>query len=75
MDPTISSKIRLEIQFDVKLAIKVANGKFVHTRGYCIALPVRVQGANLCVDFYMLPLGACDMVLSIHWLHYLNPII
>jgi hypothetical protein len=59
----------------LKLAIKVANGKIVHTKGYCTAQPVKVQGANLCANFDMLPFRACDMVLGIHWLRSLGLII
>lgn len=35
---------------------------------------MKVQGTNFTADFYLLPLGGCDMVLSIHWLR-LGPIV
>jgi hypothetical protein len=75
VDPTIFSKIQLEIQFDVKRAVKVANGQIVQIEGFCLALPVRVQGTNFFAEFYMLPLGGCHMVLGVHWLRSLDPII
>jgi hypothetical protein len=36
---------------------------------------VRVQGSNFSAEFYMLPLGGCDMVLRVHCLRSLDPII
>jgi len=75
VDLAIFSKIQLEIQFDVKRAVKVANGQIVQIEGFCLALPVRVQGSNFSDEFYMLPLGGCDMVLRVHCLRSLDPII
>lgn len=51
VDPTIASKIQLAIQVDVKLFVKVANGQIVHTKGYSLALPVRVQGTDFSAEF------------------------
>jgi hypothetical protein len=34
-----------------------------------------MQGNTFVADFYILPLGGCDMVLGIHWLQKLGPIV
>jgi hypothetical protein len=56
------------------IAVKFANGQIIHTKGVCKELKVQMQGHTFNVDFYILPLGGCDMVLGIHWLQRLGPI-
>ncbi len=36
---------------------------------------MQMQGHTFNVDFYVLPLGGCDMVICIYWLQRLGPIV
>lgn len=53
----------------------MANGQIIHTKGVCEELKVQMQGNSLVTDFYILPLGGCDMVLGIQWLQSLGLIV
>jgi len=75
LDASISSKLALEIQQISNIAVKVANGQIIHTKGVCEGLNVHMQGNSFVTDFYILPLGGCDMVLGIQWLQTLGPIV
>lgn len=38
-------------------------------------VPLKLQGTQFHIDFFVLPLGGCDVVLGIHWLRLLGPIL
>jgi hypothetical protein len=39
------------------------------------ALPLKIQKALFQIEFYVLPLAGCDIVLGIQWLRVLGPIL
>jgi hypothetical protein len=68
LDASITSKMALEVHQVNNIAVKVANGQIIHTKGVCKELKVQMQGNTFVANFYILPLGGCDMVLGIQWL-------
>jgi len=40
-----------------------------------VTLSLKIQGHCFSTDFYLTPLGGCDVVLSVDWLHTLGPIL
>ncbi|KAJ0016755.1 hypothetical protein Pint_10445 [Pistacia integerrima] len=60
MDPSIAKK---------------ANGDKLSSEGKCSNTKLSVQGIPIVIDFYLLPLGGCDIVLGTFWLQTLGPIV
>lgn len=58
-----------------KYEVTVANGEKIQSFGRCKDLNTLVQGVPINVDFYLLPLEGCDVVLGAQWLSMLRPII
>ena len=52
----------------------VATGEVAQRQGVCANVPILIQGVELNVDFYVLPLGGCDAVLGVEWLETLDTI-
>ncbi|KAJ0028630.1 hypothetical protein Pint_35011 [Pistacia integerrima] len=60
MDPSIAKK---------------ANGDKLSSEGKCSNTKLSVQDIPIVTDFYLLPLGGCDIVLGTFWLQTLGPIV
>ena len=56
------------------MEVKVANGVVVKTQGFCDQVPVCIQGEEFSIQFHVLPLGGCDVVLGTQWLTTLGNI-
>ncbi|KAJ0092393.1 hypothetical protein Patl1_26254 [Pistacia atlantica] len=56
------------------LIAKRANGDKLSSEGKCKNTKLSAQGIPIVTDFYLLPLGGCDIVLGIFWLQTLGPI-
>ena len=46
----------------------------VKTQGFCDQVPICIQGEEFSIQFYVLPLGGCDIVLGTQWLTTLGDI-
>ncbi|KAL6316337.1 hypothetical protein AAG906_017972 [Vitis piasezkii] len=57
------------------LSVKVANGQAIHSEGVVQQVPLHMQGNLYTIDFYILTLGGCDIVLGVQWLQTLGPIL
>jgi len=43
----------------------VANGQAIHNEEICVAVPLHIQGNLYTIDFYILTLRGCDIVLGV----------
>jgi hypothetical protein len=75
LDPTILPKLFLPIDTAVQLQVRVANGARVTSAGRCYSVSLKIQGHLFTADFYVLPLGGCDVVLGVKWLRTLGPVL
>ncbi|XP_062158729.1 uncharacterized protein LOC133866207 [Alnus glutinosa] len=57
------------------IRVKVANGQEIVSSGRNDGVPLKLQGTQFHIDFFLLPLAGCDVVLGIHWLRILRPIL
>jgi len=57
------------------LPVTVANGDRVASPSKALAQSVHIGNEAFDIDFYVLPLGAYDMVLGVQWLSSLGPIL
>lgn len=53
----------------------MANGATVLSEGLCPSVSLKIQGHLCTMDFYLLPLGGCDVVLGVEWLRTLGPVL
>ena len=67
--------LKLPLDTSQILEVKVANGSIAKTLGICHGVTVLTQGYKFVVDFNVLHLGGCAVVLGIQWLCTLGEII
>ena len=67
--------LKLPLDTSQILEAKVANGSIVKTLGICHGVTVLIQGYKFVVDFNVLHLGGCAVVLGTQWLCTLGEII
>ena len=67
----------LHLQLDTSqiLEVKVADGSVFKTLGVCHGVTISIQGYKFVVDFNVLHLGGCAVVLGTQWLCTLGEII
>ena len=52
----------------------VANREKIECAGQCRAFILAIQGLLVTVNYYILPIAACQLVLGVQWLTTLGPI-
>ncbi|KAF8413581.1 hypothetical protein HHK36_001572 [Tetracentron sinense] len=75
LDPMIAKKNELNILPNGRFEVMVANGEKLVGQGRCDGIPLTLHGRTITIDFYLLSLEGCDVVLGAHWLRTLGPII
>jgi uncharacterized membrane protein (Fun14 family) len=56
------------------IQVRIRNKEIIEYIGRCIGLFLSIQGFIVRVDFYILPMVACQAVLGVQWLKTLGPI-
>jgi len=49
-----------------------SNGDKLHSEGLCRSVRIKCQDAEIVIDFHILPIGGCQMVLGVDWLQTLD---
>lgn len=58
-----------------RLRVTVANGDCLSCTGLCAGLLLWIQGEMFVIDFFLLPIDFCDVVLGTQWFRTLGPIL
>ena len=74
IDEAIVSKLALTINREKKFQVMVANREKIECVAQCRALTINIEGYPVIVDFYILPVAACQLVLGVQWLQTLGPV-
>ena len=74
LNQNTTKRLNCRVQLICGLQITVANGEIMKTHEMCKGVPVEMQGFRQSIDFFLLPLQGCDIVLGIQWLKSLGPI-
>ncbi|KAL5734003.1 hypothetical protein ACOSP7_031864 [Xanthoceras sorbifolium] len=74
IDQTVAEKFSLLIIRDKKFQVMVGNKERIECTDHCLALTLMIQGHPVQVDFYILPVAACQAILSVQWLETLGPV-
>jgi hypothetical protein len=75
MDPSVVQRVHLLSNLTERLSVKVANRQAIRSKRSCAAVPLHIQGNLYTIDFFILTLGGCDIVLGVQWLRTLGPIL
>jgi len=75
LDENFAAVLGVKPKGQEAIKVKIANGQEVHSPGKCGELALKMQGTEVLVELYILPLAGCDVVLGIHWLRMLGPIL
>ncbi|KAK0582020.1 hypothetical protein LWI29_020541 [Acer saccharum] len=56
-------------------SVTVGDGGVISSSGKCYNVPVNIRGFQFQLDFYLLPISGCDIVLGVEWLQSLGAIL
>lgn len=73
LQPRIAQCLKLPIQQAPQFQVLVGNGSTLTASGLIQDLPVTIQGHNLHLPVYLLPITGADLVLGAPWLKTLGP--
>jgi len=74
INEAIVSKLALPVKREKKFQVMVANREKIDCVGQCRALTINIEGYPIIIDFYILPVATCQLVLGVQWLQTLGPI-
>lgn len=52
----------------------MSNREKIECAGQCQLFTITIQGGPIAVDYYVLPVAACQLVLGVQWLETFGPI-
>ncbi|KAL5844087.1 hypothetical protein ACOSQ4_010045 [Xanthoceras sorbifolium] len=74
VEQSLVKKCGLTVTNDHTFQVMVANKEKMDCVGRCLALSLKIHGYKMQVDFYVLPVAACQLVLGVQWLTTSRPI-
>ena len=74
IDQAIVTNYGIQMIRDKKFQVMVANKEKIECVGQCQALTITIQGHSIIIDYYVLPVMACQLILRVQWLETLRPI-
>lgn len=74
LDPQVVTRLNIPISAGGKFKVMVANGTYLESEGRCLNVKISLQQVPVVADFFVLPLGGCQVVLGAQWLRTLGPI-
>ncbi|KAL5777367.1 hypothetical protein ACOSP7_010293 [Xanthoceras sorbifolium] len=74
LDQSVVTRFGLLVERDQTFQVMVVNRERINCAGRCKGVPLLIQGHAIQVDFFILPVAACQAVLGVQWLETLGPI-
>lgn len=74
IDPRMVKFLKLPLVEGPKFTVKVANGETVKSRGRCVGVLLHFSRVYTPIDFLLLKLAGCDLVLGVQWLCSISPV-
>ncbi|TXG49921.1 hypothetical protein EZV62_025796 [Acer yangbiense] len=75
LNPTLAKQCSCKITSTDQFKVTVGNGGVISSSGKCYNVLVNIQGFQFQLDFYLLPVSGCDIVLGAEWLQSLGAIL
>ncbi|MCH79693.1 Ty3/gypsy retrotransposon protein [Trifolium medium] len=73
LQPRIAHFLKLPIETTPSFEVLVGNGQSLTVEGMVRQLQLQVQGHELCIPAYLLPVAGADLILGSSWLATLGP--
>jgi hypothetical protein len=70
----VAARLGLKPTHTGNMRVIVANGEKLECTGVCAGIILWIQGEPFKIDFYLLPMDVCEIVLGTQWLRMLGPI-
>lgn len=74
LNPQIAFQLGLKPTHIGRMRVIVANGEQLSCTGLCAGVLLWLQGEPFVVDFFILPMDVCEVVLGTQWLRIIGPI-
>ena len=74
MDKGLVASLKLQVDHTSCFEVKVSNGQITKTMGECKSMKFKIQDLQFKVNFSLLELGGCGIVLGTQWLSTLGVI-
>ena len=74
IDPKAVHGTGLQIEHTSSFSVTIAGDDKLQTVGVCKDVLVKCQGTDIVADFHILPIGGCQMVLGVEWMHTLDEV-
>lgn len=74
IEPTITTKLGYDLEDASTMIVTIANGEKAFSKKHCKDFRWKMQKQKFSTSLRVLPLGGCDVVLSMQWLKTLGPI-
>jgi len=72
MDHRVVQRTGLLVTPEQAFKVTVAGGDKLQSEGLCKGVRIKSHGVEIVVDFHILPIGGCQMVLVVDWLQTLD---
>ncbi|RWW84880.1 hypothetical protein BHE74_00006490 [Ensete ventricosum] len=74
VDNKVAARLTLQIKDCSRFDVKVADGQILNCNRKCLRVKLVLQGQEIVVDFFLLPLENYEAVLDIEWLSTLGDV-
>ncbi|KAL5844476.1 hypothetical protein ACOSQ3_010530 [Xanthoceras sorbifolium] len=74
LDQSVVTRFGLPVERNQTFQVMVVNRERINCAGRCKGVALLIQGHAIQVDFFVLPVAACQAVLGVQWLETLGPI-
>lgn len=74
IDPSAAEKLNCSLTSTTPMLITVANGEVIQSHMQCDGFKWKMQKQNFSITVRVIPLGGCDVVLSMQWLESLGSV-
>ena len=74
INPKVVHRLKLIPKQTGRMQVTVANGEKLICTGLCAGLLIWLQGEPFAIDFFVLPMDVCEVVIGTQWLRTLGPI-
>jgi hypothetical protein len=75
MSTAVARHLALQLKVGECFEVAVANGERIRSEGRCFGVQVYLSKTEFVIDYYLLPVEGCEVVLGAQWLRLLGPII
>jgi len=73
LQPRLAKFLKLEVEQSPKLRVMVGNGNKLETEGYIRNIYVNMQGAQIDLPVFLLPVSGADLIIGTNWLSTVGP--